>query len=123
MFVKMAKVKMEMAQEKWHRKKWHRKMAQETRLVLVFATERKNNVDPRLQSQKKVITFSCFSNIRSKVKFSKLGHSDLILKNLVEGHIELPYATKSPKQTNLAARFCKIRSKVKFAMCSQISGN
>ena len=115
MFVKMAKVKMEMAQEKWHRKKWHRKMAQETRLVLVFATERK--------SQKKVITFSCFSNIRSKVKFSKLGHSDLILKNLVEGHIELPYATKSPKQTNLAARFCKIRSKVKFAMCSQISGN
>ena len=27
------------------------------------------------------------------------------------------------KQTNLAARFCKIRSKVKFSMCSQINGN
>ena len=26
------------------------------------------------------------------------------------------------KQTNLA-RFCKIRSKVKFSMCSQINGN
>ena len=27
------------------------------------------------------------------------------------------------KQTNLAARFCKIRSKVKFSMHSQIKGN
>ena len=27
------------------------------------------------------------------------------------------------KQTNLAARFCKIRSNVKFSMCSQIIGN
>ena len=38
-----------------------------------------------------------------------LGHSDLILKNLVKGHIKLPYATTMLKQTNLAARFCKIR--------------
>ena len=52
-----------------------------------------------------------------------LGHSDLILKNLVKGHIELPYATTMLKQTNLAARFCKIRSKVKFSMRSQINGN
>ena len=35
--------------------------------------------------------------------------SDLILKNLVKGHIELPYATTTLKQTNLAARFCQIR--------------
>ena len=47
-----------------------------------------------------------------------LGHSDLILKNLVKGHIELPYATTKLKQTNLAARFCKIRSKVKFFYCA-----
>ena len=52
-----------------------------------------------------------------------LGHSDLILKNLVKGHFELPYATTMLKPTNLAARFCKIRSKVKFSMCSQIIGN
>ena len=52
-----------------------------------------------------------------------LGHNDLILKNLVKGHIELPYPTTMLKQTNLAARFCKIRSKVKFSMCSQIIGN
>ena len=52
-----------------------------------------------------------------------LGHSDLILKNLVKGHIELPYATTMFKQTNSAARFCKIRSKVKFSMYSQIIGN
>ena len=39
-----------------------------------------------------------------------LGHSsDLILKDLVKGHIELPHATTMLKQTNLAARFCKIR--------------
>ena len=31
-----------------------------TRAVLVFATERKNNVDPRLRALKKWITFSCF---------------------------------------------------------------
>ena len=37
--------------------------------------------------------------------------------------IELPYATTMLKQTNLAAKFCKIRSKVKFLMCSQIIGN
>ena len=43
-----------------------------------------------------------------------LGHSDLILKNLVKEHFELPYATTMLNQTNLAARFCKIRSKVKF---------
>ena len=42
-----------------------------------------------------------------------LGHSDPIVKNLVQGHIELKYATTMLKQTNLAARFCKIRSKVK----------
>ena len=53
----------------------------------------------------------------------KLGHSDIILKNLVKGHIELPNATAMLKQTNLAARFCKIMSKVKFSMCSQIVGN
>ena len=55
-----------------------------------------------------------------------LGYSDPMLKNLVKGHIELPcikYATTMLKQTNLAARFCKIRSKVKFSMCSQINGN
>ena len=63
------------------------------------------------------------SKIRSKVKFLKLGHSDLILKNLVKGHIELPYETTMLKQTNLAARLCKIRSKAKFSMCSQIIGN
>ena len=51
------------------------------------------------------------------------GHSDLILKNLVKGHTEHPYATTMLKQTNLTARFCKIRSKVKFSMCSQIIGN
>ena len=52
-----------------------------------------------------------------------LGHSsDLILKNVVKGHIEIPYATTMLKQTNLAARFCKIRSKVKFSVCSQIIG-
>ena len=60
-----------------------------------------------------------FCKIRSKVKFSKLGHSE----NLVKGHIELPYAATMLKQTNLAAIFCKIRSKVKFSMCSQIIGN
>ena len=47
-----------------------------------------------------------------------LGHSDLILKNLVKEQIELPYTTTMLKQTNLAARFCKIRSKVKISMCS-----
>ena len=52
-----------------------------------------------------------------------LGHSDLILKYLVKGHNELPYATTTLKQTNSAARFCKMRSKVKFSMCSQIIGN
>ena len=52
-----------------------------------------------------------------------LGHNDLILKNLVKGHIELPYQTTMLKQTNLAARFCKIWSKVKFSMCSQIIGH
>ena len=52
-----------------------------------------------------------------------LGHNDLILKNLVKGHIELPYPTTMLKQTNLAARFCKIRLKVKFSMCSQIIAN
>ena len=52
-----------------------------------------------------------------------LGHSDLILKNLVKGHFELPNATTMLKPINLAARFCKIRSKVKFSMCSQIIGN
>ena len=53
-----------------------------------------------------------------------LGHnSDLILKNLVKGHTELPNATIMLKQTNLAARFCKIRRKVNFSMCSQIIGN
>ena len=40
-----------------------------------------------------------------------LGHSDLILKNLVKGHIELPYATTMFKQTNSAARFCKKSSR------------
>ena len=29
----------------------------------------------------------------------------------MKGHIEFPYATTVLKQTNLAARFCKIRSK------------
>ena len=53
----------------------------------------------------------------------QLDHSDLILKNWVKGHIELPYATTMLKQTNLAARFCKIRSKVKFSMCFQIIGH
>ena len=52
-----------------------------------------------------------------------LGHNDLILKNLVKGHTELPYPITMLKQTNLAARFCKIRSKVKFSMCFQIIGN
>ena len=52
-----------------------------------------------------------------------LGHSDLILKNLVKGHIELQYATTMLKQTILAARFYKIRSKIKFSVCSQIIGN
>ena len=42
---------------------------------------------------------------------------------LVKGHFELPYATTMLKQTNLAANFCKIRSKVKFSMCSQIIGD
>ena len=49
-----------------------------------------------------------------------LRHNDLILKNLVIGHTELPYPTTMLKQTNFAVRFCKIRSKVKFSMCSQI---
>ena len=52
-----------------------------------------------------------FCKISSKVKFSKLGHSDLILKNMVKGHIELPYATTMLKQIN------------KFSMCSQIVAN
>ena len=52
-----------------------------------------------------------------------LGHNDLILKNLVKGHIELPYPTTMLKQTNLAVRFCKMRVKVKFSMCSQIISN
>ena len=34
-----------------------------------------------------------------------LGHSDLILKNLMKGPIELLYATTMLMQTNLAARF------------------
>ena len=41
-------------------------------------------------------------------------------ENLVKGHLELSYATTMLKQTNLAARFCKIRSKVKFSMCSKV---
>ena len=40
----------------------------------------------------------------------QLGHSDLILKKLVKGHFELLYATTMLKQTNLATKFCKIRS-------------
>ena len=66
---------------------------------------------------------TCSSSIQVFIQMI-LGHSsDLILKNLVKGHIELPYATIMLKQTNLAASFCKIRSKVKFSMCSQIIGN
>ena len=53
-----------------------------------------------------------------------LGHSsDVILKKFGEEHVKLPYATTMLKQTNLAAKFCKIRWKVKFSMCSQIIGN
>ena len=63
-----------------------------------------------------------FSSIQVFIQMI-LGHNDLILKNLVKRHIELPYPTTMLKQTNLAARFCKIRSKVKFSMCSQIIGN
>ena len=44
-------------------------------------------------------------------------------ENSVKGHFELSYATTMLKQTNLATRFCKIRSKVKFSMRSQINGN
>ena len=43
-----------------------------------------------------------------------LGHSDLILKNLVKGHIQLPYATTMLKQTNLAARFAKSGQRSSF---------
>ena len=59
-----------------------------TRAVLVFVTERKNNVDPRLQSQKKVNNIQLQGSSRLKglrrigTKFKlQLGHSDLILKN------------------------------------------
>ena len=65
---------------------------------------------------------ACCSSIQVFIQMI-LGHSDLILKNLVKGHIELLYATTMFKQTNSAARFCKIRSKVKFSMYSQIIGN
>ena len=51
---------------------------------------------------------------KKQVKFSKLGHGDLILKNLVKGHIELPYATTMLKQTNLAAMFCKSGQRSSF---------
>ena len=58
-----------------------------TRAVLVFATERKNNVDPRLRSQKKV------KNVQLFFAKLQLGHSDLVFEKLVKGHFELPYAT------------------------------
>ena len=35
-------------------------ISDQTRAVLVFVTERKNNVDPRLQSQKKVKNVQLF---------------------------------------------------------------
>ena len=43
-----------------------------------------------------------------------LGHNDLILKNLVKGHIELPYPTTMLKQTNLAASFGKSGQRSSF---------
>ena len=49
--------------------------AEKNRAVLVFATERKNNVDPRLRSQKKV------KNVQLFFAKLQLGHSDLVLKN------------------------------------------
>ena len=74
------------------------------------------------QDQQRSRVIKGLRRIRTKFKL-QLGHSDLILKNLVKGHMELPYATTMLKQTNLAERFCKIRSKVMFSMCSQIIGN
>ena len=54
-----------------------------------------------------------YSSIQAFIEMI-LGHSDLILKNLVKGHIELPYATTMLKQTNLAARFAKSGQRSSF---------
>ena len=67
--------------------------------------------------------FDCFQ-FNSSVYSDDCSYGlDLECENLVKGHFELSYATTMLKQTNIAARFCKIRSKVKFSMRSQRNGN
>ena len=71
-----------------------------TRTVLVFATERKNNVDPRLRSQKKV------KNVQLFFAKLQLGHSDLVLKNwlkdILNSHMQPQCSSKLTYQRGFA---------------------